>query len=85
MWFGRGALRAIRRQQGGYDYGIASDSRTPEQSDEDGAYRNWLVLLDDLEAVSVVRLTELVHSPAVPTGASLRRLDRRASRIRLWT
>ena len=40
------------------------------QHDEDGAYRNWLVLLDDLEAVSAVRLTELVHSPAAPTGDS---------------
>ena len=40
------------------------------QCDEAGAYRNWLVLLDDLEAVSAVRLLELVHDPAVPTGDS---------------
>lgn len=38
--------------------------------DEEGAYRNWLILLDDLEAVTPVRLLELVFHAAEPTGDS---------------
>lgn len=40
------------------------------ESDEEGAYRTWLILLDDLEAVTPVRLLELVRDPALPTGES---------------
>lgn len=40
------------------------------ENDHEGAYRNWLILLDDLEAVSPTRLLELVANPALPTGES---------------
>lgn len=40
------------------------------ENDDEGAYRNWLVLLDDLEAVTPVRLLELVEKPAIRTGES---------------
>lgn len=40
------------------------------ESDEEGAYRTWLILLDDLEAVTPVRLLELVRDPAIPTSES---------------
>ena len=38
------------------------------RGDEEGAFRNWLVLFDDLDAVSAARLSELVRDPADPTG-----------------
>lgn len=34
------------------------------------AFLNWLILLDDLNAVTPVRLLELVEDPAAPTGSS---------------
>lgn len=37
-------------------------------SDEEGAYRTWLILVDDLDAVTPIRLLELVRDPAIPTG-----------------
>lgn len=39
-------------------------------SNDQRAFLNWLILLDDLNAVTAVRLLDLVCDPAPPTGSS---------------